>query len=75
MIADLKQHLEAVPFEPFFVVTSSGLRYPVVTADHASIHPRGSRCVIWFDDDSSVTVSGLHVAAVEKGSVGRNGAG
>ena len=30
---------------------------------------------MWFDDDASVTVAGLHIVAIEKGipSVARNG--
>lgn len=65
-MADVRQHLAAGPFEPFAIITSSGHRYRVSSADHAGIHPRGSRMVIWFDDDSSVTVSGLHIVAIEK---------
>jgi hypothetical protein len=68
MIADIRQHLQSGPFEPFSIVTSSGDRYRVASLDHAGIHPRGSRVVIWFDDDSSVTVSGLHIVAIEKES-------
>jgi hypothetical protein len=67
MIAEVRQLLDAAPFEPFTIVTSSGRRYPVPTADHAGLNPRASRVVIWFDDDSSVTVSGLHMTAIEKG--------
>ena len=66
MIADIRQCLQAVPFEPFLIVTSSGKRYRVATADHADINPQGSRAVVWFDDESSVTLSGLHIAAIEK---------
>jgi len=66
MIADVRQLLHAGPFEPFIIVTSSGTRYRVASADHASINPQGSRVLVWFDDESSVTVSGLHIAAVEK---------
>jgi hypothetical protein len=73
MIADVRHHLEAGPFEPFFVVTSSGHRYRIPSADHAGIDPRGSRVVIWFDDGGSVTVAGLHIAAIEKESVKKNG--
>ena len=72
-IADVRQHLAAGPFEPFVIVTSSGYRCRVPSADHAGIHPRGSRMVIWFDDDSSVTVSGLHIGAVEKETAKKNG--
>lgn len=67
MIGDIRQHLEASPFEAFTIVTSSGRRYPVPSADHAGSNPQGSRVVVWFDDDASVTVAGLHTAAIEKG--------
>ena len=66
MIADIRELLEAGPFEPFFIVTSSGKRYRVASTDHASTNPRGSRVLVWLGDDSSVTISGLHIAAVEK---------
>lgn len=73
MIADLRQLLQAGPFEPFAIVTSSGNRYPIASADHAGVNPQGSRVVIWFDDDSSVTLSGLHIVAIEKGTAKKNG--
>ena len=66
MIADIRQLLDARPFEPFFIVTSSGQRSRVDSPDHADINPRGSRVVVWFNDDSSVTVLGLHITAIEK---------
>jgi hypothetical protein len=66
MPADIRQLLAAGPFEPFYIVTSSGKRYRVPSADHANTNPRGSRVVIWFDDDSSVTLAALHIAAIEK---------
>ena len=73
MIGDIRQHLEAAPFEPFTIVTTSGMRYPVATADHGGLNPQGSRVVVWFNDDSSLTISGLHIAAIEKG-VAKGGA-
>ena len=73
MIGDIRQHLHAVPFEPFTIVTTSGRRYPVPSADHAGLNPTLTRVVVWFGDDSSVTVAGLHVAAIEKGL--RSGSG
>jgi hypothetical protein len=65
MIADVRKHLHAVPFRPFFIVMSSGQRYRVATADHAGFDPRGSRVVVWLDDEGSITISGLHITAVE----------
>ena len=66
MIADIRQLLQAGPFEPAFIITSSGNRYRVSSGDHAGINPQASRVVLWFDDESSVTLSGLHIAALEK---------
>ena len=66
MIEDVRHHLEARPFETFLIVTSSGHRYRVPSAEHAGINPRGSRVVVWFDDESSVTLSGLHIVGIEK---------
>jgi hypothetical protein len=66
MIGDIRERLETAPFKPFYIVTSTGKRYCVPSADHASTNPRHSRVVVWFDDDSSVTLAGLHIAAVEK---------
>jgi hypothetical protein len=31
------------------------------------LNPGASRVVVWFNDDSSVTIAGLHVVAIEKG--------
>ncbi|HTL54852.1 MAG TPA: hypothetical protein VL361_04200 [Candidatus Limnocylindrales bacterium] len=67
MISDIRSHLESAPFEPFTIVTSSGRRYLVPSADHASSNPQGTRVVVWFDNGSGVTIAGLHIAAIEKG--------
>jgi len=66
MIGDICQFLHTAPFEPFVIVTSRGNQYRVPSADHATVNPQGSRVVIWFDDESGVIISGLHIAAVEK---------
>ena len=75
MVAVIRQHLQAAPFEPFTIVTSSGRRYPVPSADHANFNPQGTRVIVWFEDDSSVTIAGLHVAAIEKGKPAGDGTG
>lgn len=66
MIDDMRRLLGTRPFQPFVVVTTGGNRYPVPTAEHAGLSPRGTRLVIWFDDGSGVTVPGLHIGAVEE---------
>jgi hypothetical protein len=68
MIADVRHLVESGPFEPFAIVTSSGNRYRVPSADHANINPRGNRVVVWFDDGSGVIISGFHISAVERGA-------
>lgn len=75
MVAEIRQLLQAAPFEPFTIVTTSGRRYPVPSADHANSNPQGTRVVVWFDDGASVTIAGLHVAAVEKGNPSGGGNG
>ena len=66
MIGDVRHFLESGAFEPFAIVTSSGNRYRVPSADHATVNPQGSRAVVWFDDESGVIISGLHIASVAK---------
>jgi hypothetical protein len=72
MIEDVRRHLVSRPFEPFAIVTSSGHRYSVPTSEHAATSPRGNRLVIWFDDGSGVTLSALHITAIEKIAAGAN---
>ncbi len=67
MIEDIDRRLAALPFKPFTIVTSGGNYYRVPTARHASLSPNRGRVVVWFDDESSVTVTGLHVVALEDG--------
>ena len=69
MTPDIRQFLTAAPFEAFSIVTSSGSRYPVPSRDHAGVNPSGNRVVIWFDDGGGVTISALHIAAIEKNGI------
>jgi hypothetical protein len=73
MIGDIRQHLAAAPFEPFTIVTSSGKRYAVPSADHASLNPTNTGVVVWLNDDASVTIAGLHIVALENGLPKSNG--
>jgi hypothetical protein len=66
MIQKIRELLGAAPFVPFAILTSGGKRYRVETADHAGINPQGSMVFIWFDDEGSLTISGLHIAAIEE---------
>ncbi len=66
MIDDIKLRLEESVFEPFTIVTSSGARYHVASRDHIGFGPNKSRVVVWFDNDTSVLISGLHMTAIEE---------
>jgi hypothetical protein len=66
MIAEVRHFLASGPFEPFVIVTSSGNRYRIASADHATVNPQNSRVVVWFDDEGGVIISGLHIASVER---------
>jgi len=71
VIPRIRELLHATPFEPFAVRTSDGREYLVPTADHAAVHPKGGYLFV-FADESSVRISGLHVAAVvENGNMPR----
>lgn len=74
MIADVRRYLQAGPFQPFAIITSSGHRYEIPSADHAGMSPEGNRIVIWFEDGGSVTLSALHITAIEKMPSGKNAA-
>ena len=65
MIKLIRQLLATAPFDPFVITTSGGKEYPVPTSDHVDISPKGGRLVVWFDDDSMVTIAGLHIVSVE----------
>ncbi|MFN2507226.1 MAG: hypothetical protein ABR589_00450 [Chthoniobacterales bacterium] len=65
MVADILHLLEARPFVPFAIVTSSGQRYRVPTTDHIGFNPKRTRVIVYFDDDGHVPISPLHITAVE----------
>jgi hypothetical protein len=66
MIPRIRELLHSTPFIPFTIRTSDGREYTVPTADHAAINPKGSRVIVFADDDSQAEVVALHVATVVK---------
>ncbi len=65
VIADIVHLVEAQPFTPFSIVTSSGQRYNVPTADHIGFNPKRTRVIVYFDDDGHVPIAPLHITAIE----------
>lgn len=68
MMEYIRNLLEARPFVPFSIVTSAGMRYFVASREHAGFNPKRTRITIYFDDDGQISVSALHVTAVEEGA-------
>ncbi|MFN2623902.1 MAG: hypothetical protein ABR611_13775 [Chthoniobacterales bacterium] len=66
MIPRIRELLHATPFTPFSIRTSDGREYIVPTPDHAAINPKGSRVIIFADDDSQAELAALQVATVVK---------
>ena len=69
MIPRIRELLHSTPFVPFTVRTSDGREYLIPTADHAAVNPKGSRVIVFTDNDSQIDLAGLHVAAVLKNGV------
>ena len=64
MIADVRERLDKVPFEPFAIRSSDGRKYPVPTRDHAHISPRGNRVVVFTDEGATAILGPIHINSV-----------
>jgi hypothetical protein len=64
MIRRIRELLHAAPFHPFAIRTSDGQEYLVPTPDYAAVNPKGSRVIVFSDNDSQIEAAGFHVAAV-----------
>ncbi len=65
MLDEVIKRLRDIPFRPFAILTSDGRRYPIPHPDHAAISPSGNRVVVFDDDDTSASLTALHVVAVK----------
>jgi hypothetical protein len=70
MITDVRERLEKVPFEPFLIRTSDGHEYSVPTRDHAHIHPRGHRVIVFTDEGATVVLGPIHINSIVEQSNG-----
>ena len=66
MIDEIKRRLAENPFQPFTLISSSGIKYRIASREHVGFSPQGGRLVIFFDDDSSVILAALHITAIEE---------
>ena len=61
MLDEVTKRLRAVPFKPFAILTTDGYRYRIPHPDHAFISPRGTRVVVFDDNDTSAMFTALPV--------------
>ena len=57
--------MHAEPFQPFLVKTSDGRQYRVKHPDYVAISPKGGRITVFADEETSTTLSALHIGGVE----------
>lgn len=65
MTDEVRKLLHAIPFQPFLVKTSDGKQYRVKHPDYVAISPKGGRVTLYADEETSTTLSALHIVAVE----------
>ncbi len=70
MIADVRKHLERIPFVPFSIRTSDGHEYPVSSQDNAHLSPRGNLVVVFLDEGPAVILGPVHINSVVEQSDG-----
>ncbi len=67
MIADIRKHLEIVPFTPFALRTADGREYAIPTIDHVYLPPGSSRVVVSDDDGITVALPALLISGLVQG--------
>jgi len=64
MTDEVRKLLRAEPFVPFVIKTSDGKQYRVKHPDYVAISPKGGRITVYADEETSTTLSPLHMVAV-----------
>lgn len=65
MTDEVRRLMHEEPFVPVLVKTSDGSQYRVKHPDYVAISPEGGRITLYADEETSTTVSALHIVAVE----------
>ncbi len=65
MTDEIRKLMHTVPFQPFIVKTSDGKQYRVKHEDYVAISPKGGRVTLYADEETSTTLSAMHIVAVE----------
>ncbi|HWB60813.1 MAG TPA: hypothetical protein VG733_15055 [Chthoniobacteraceae bacterium] len=66
MTDEIRKLMHAIPFESFVVRTSDGRQYRVKHPDYVAISPRGGRVTLFDDEETTTTLTSLHIVGVEK---------
>jgi hypothetical protein len=61
----IKQKLMNNPFEGFIITMNDGRKFKITHPDYADVSPKGTKVIIYFDDDSSIDLSSILIASVE----------
>jgi outer membrane lipoprotein SlyB len=64
MVGEIQSQIRRTPFVPFAIRTSDGHTYDVPSVDHISVSPRGTRVVVYSDDDTAVMLPILHISGL-----------
>jgi hypothetical protein len=65
MTDEVRRLMNAEPFTPFFVRTSGGRQHRVKHPDYVAISPKGGRVSLYDDEETTTTLSALHIVGVE----------
>jgi hypothetical protein len=65
VVAQLNERLAAMPFRPFDIVMSNGVRHHVPTPDHLTVTRLLRRIHLETDEPRMIEVNPLHVASIE----------
>jgi hypothetical protein len=69
MVADIRKHLEAVPFVPFAIRMAGGREYRIPAIDHVYVPPGGSRVVVSDDEGVTIVLPALLISGLVQGSL------
>jgi len=66
MLADaIREHLRAVPFEPFAIQMTDGRRFEVPHPEFAALNPRGTEFAAFRENGTTAIHSTLLIASIE----------
>jgi len=65
MTDEVRRLMDAEPFKPFMVKASDGKQYRVKHPDYVAISPKGGRISLYDDEETTTTLSALHIVSVE----------